>query len=60
MATLINGSRIEWGGYTYGVEMWNGYVVPFSDYEKAKQYAKDCRGHLKMRAVYLTEWLDAK
>ena len=59
MATMVNGSKIEWGGYEYGVYLGNR-VTPFADYDQAKQYAEHYGGNLKMRPVYLGDWFDAK
>jgi hypothetical protein len=61
MATLINGSRAT-QVYEFGVEnTTTGIVYPFSDYSEAKQYAEAAtQRQLKCRAVYLTDWFDAK
>jgi hypothetical protein len=58
MATLINGSPAD-QVYEYGVELC-GTITPFADYEQAKEFAEAYGGNFKMRAVYLTEWFDAK
>lgn len=58
MATLINGSPAE-QVYEYGVKLC-GTVIPFADYEQAREYAHSYGGNLQARAVYLTEWFDAQ
>lgn len=59
MALVANGVKIMGAGYEWGVD--NGSTVfPFQDYDQAKDFASHYEWPMKMRAVYLSDWMDAK
>ena len=61
MTTIANGARLEWGGYEFGIQdVVTGNFWLYDDYDEAKQVADGKRYLFKMRAVYLTDWFDAK
>jgi hypothetical protein len=60
MAIEINGARVEFAGYQFGVDV-DGTVEECLNYEVAKRLSdNNDKVGLKMRAIYRTIWTDSK
>lgn len=60
MATLINGAVVMADGYSFGVEL-DGNVVECDSYAVAKDVLLvEPRAKIKMRAHYVTDWMDSQ
>lgn len=56
MATIVNGARIDFGGYEYGIEVEPGKVIEATSFELMHRIHRDTGKPMKFRAVYRTEW----
>ena len=60
MAVQINGSIVHPNGYEFAVVLDTGIIWPCDDYAAAKRLFDESGKQIKMRAHYVTDWMDAK
>jgi hypothetical protein len=59
MAVMANGALLKQDGYEFGVDR-GGEIVKTRSYADAKRLSGKNGYPMKMRAVYRTNWIEAK
>jgi hypothetical protein len=58
----VNNAKLDWQAYEFGCHYVNDkgkpITVPCGTKEHAEELAKFHKGKTKLRAVYVTEWMD--